>query len=229
MYGKEGPLSGLEPGTVWPAALHVALVAAACLAPTALARLGATRAGRRSRAMGLAFAAGAAGMLLEVTILCAYQVRCGALYGEVSLVLGLVMAGTGVGAWLGIGRAGGLVVAPAVKRFAFAAGALAPAVGLALATLLAPGVLVRPVLWAFAFATGAAVGGAYPVALALAGRARGGPGASTPDVGPAQGAGYVLGADLAGAGLGAADSRRGQRLPFLRALACTTWLRGRCL
>ncbi|MHC4253086.1 MAG: hypothetical protein ACYS9X_28540 [Planctomycetota bacterium] len=197
MYGKEGALARLEPGVRWPAALFVIVAALGCLAPVALDRRSRTIRTARARGAGVAFAAGAAGMLLEITILCAYQVRCGALYGEVSLLLALVMAGTGLGAWQG-GRAARALASPGFRTgFAAVGCALAPGAALVVGTVLAPGALVRPTLWLLAAGTGFVVGAAYPVALWAAR-------VGVPDGRRRGGAGYVLAADLCGAGTGAA-------------------------
>lgn len=192
MYGKESRLSRLEPGTAWPGIVFAAILALACLVPA--------RTGRAWGAGGgVALAVGAAGMLIEVTILCAYQVSSGALYGEVAVLLGLVMAGMALGANLAGRRAAHVVSASlGTKAIACACG-VAPAALLAVAMLAAPGVLVRPVLWLLALATGSAVGAAYPVALALA---RGQAIAETEGPNVRTGAGYVLAADLAGAAAG---------------------------
>ena len=194
MHGKEGLLAGLEPGAWWPAGAFVILVVAGCLAPAAVMERARSAHSLRARGAGIAFAAGAAGMLLEITILCAYQVRCGALYGEISLLLALVMAGTCAGAWQGERVARALASGASRTKLAAAACALAPGIVLAVGVVFAPGVLVRPTLWLLAAGTGLVVGAAYPVALGVA---------RTND--DAQGgAGYVLGADLAGAGIAAA-------------------------
>jgi predicted membrane-bound spermidine synthase len=196
MHGKEGLRAGLEPGAWWPAGAFVILVAAGCLVPAVM--MGRAKSAHSPRALdagaGVAFAAGAAGMLLEIAILCAYQVRCGALYGELSLLLALVMAGTGAGAWRGERAARELASGGSQAKLVAAAFALAPGVALALGIAFAPGMLVRPTLWFLAAGTGFVVGAAYPVALRVA-RA---------DKAPSSGAGYVLGADLAGAGVAAA-------------------------
>ncbi|MHC5055429.1 MAG: spermidine synthase family protein [Planctomycetota bacterium] len=197
MHGKEGPLARLEPGVRWPAVLFVAIAGLCCLAPAALDRRSRTIRTARARGAGVAFAAGSGGILLEITILCAYQVRCGALYGEVSLLLALVMAGTGAGAWQGGKAARALASCGTRKGLAAVACALAPGAALVVGTVLAPGALVRPTLWLLAIGTGFVVGAAYPVAL---GAARVG----TPDGRRRGGAGYVLAADLCGAGTGAA-------------------------
>jgi hypothetical protein len=138
-------------------------------------------------------------MLVEVAILCAYQVSSGALYGEIAVLLGLVMAGMALGANFAARRAMRVVTASfGTKAIACACG-VAPAALLAIAMLVAPGILGRPVLWILALATGAAVGAAYPIALALA---RGQILAGTQGSKVRTGAGYVLAADLAGAAAG---------------------------
>jgi len=204
MFGKESTFLRLEPGAWWPAALFVAIVAVSCLATTCLRR-GGGPAIALARGAGLAFAAGAGGMLLEIAILFTYQVRCGALYGEVSLLLALVMAGTGAGAWRGTAAARALSSPWSRRKIAAVACALAPGAALAMGTALVPGALVRPTLWLMAIGTGFVVGAAYPVALASA-RPVDGRGSSADAAVPDRAArpGLVLAADLCGAGIAAA-------------------------
>jgi len=195
MFGKESAFLRLEPGAWWPAALFVAIVAIGCLAPTCLRRRGGGPAVTLASGAGVAFAAGSGGMLLEIAILCAYQVRCGALYGEVSLLLAMVMAGTGAGAWRGEAAARAFSSPWSSRKLIAPAFALAPGAALAVGTALAPGALVRPTLWLLAVGTGFVVGAAYPVAL------------STSHIGCGRGgarSGHVLAADLCGAGVAAA-------------------------
>jgi len=205
MFGKESAFLRLEPGAWWPGAFFVATVAIACLAPTCLRRRAGDPTLALARGAGLAFAAGSGGMLLEIAILCAYQVRCGALYGEVSLLLALVMAGTGAGAWRGSAAARSLSSPWSSRKLAAVACALAPGAALAVGTALAPGALVRPTLWLMAIGTGFVVGAAYPVALASA-RPVDERGCSADDALPdrAMRSGHVLAADLCGAGIAAA-------------------------
>jgi len=195
MYGGSGWAGALEPGTAWPGLVFVAVVALGCVLGVR-GRRGTGRAG----AVSLAFAAGAAGMLAEVTLLCMYQVSCGALYREIALLLALVLAGTAAGAHCSRrgGGSRGLVSASPRRRALWSACCLAPVAALALLTFAAPGLLSRGVIWLLAPAIGAAVGAAYPAALAL-GRARD---ASEHGGEDARRAGYVLAADLAGAAAG---------------------------
>jgi len=192
MYGREGWTSGLEPGTAWPGLVFVAVVASLCLAG---ARSGGGR--WRLEGMALAFAAGAAGMVVEVALLCSYQVRCGALYREVSLLLALVLAGTAAGAHISGRRSREFASAPLGRKALWCAVCLMPAAVFAGSLFAAPWMLSRPVTWLLALTSGAAVGAAYPAALAL-----GRPATADDDAAGGARGGYVLAADLAGAAAG---------------------------
>ncbi|MBC7227574.1 MAG: methyltransferase domain-containing protein [Thermoflexales bacterium] len=161
--------------------LRLGWVALALVVPVGLSRL------RRRWAVPIAVGgAGLAGMMLEMVLLLAFQVRYGSLYARVSLMVAAYMVGMVLGSRWGSARRWG----PLTARRALAAlmGTLTLAAALPLLLRWPLPEVVFPLLTLFVGGWG---GAAFPVAL----RAEEG------DVGRA--AGRLYGADLVGGCLGA--------------------------
>lgn len=162
--------------------LRLSWVALALALPVGLSRL------RRGWALPMAVGgAGLAGMMLEVVILLAFQVRHGSLYAQVSLIVAAYMVGMVLGSRWGASRRW---KSPMARRALLALmGALA--LGAAVLPLLLQRPLPAPVFPLLALLAGGWGGAVFPLAL----------GAEQGDVGRA--AGRLYGADLAGGCLGA--------------------------
>lgn len=162
--------------------LRLSWVALALAVPVGLARL------RRRWAVPLAVGgAGLAGMMLEVVILLAFQVRHGSLYAQVSLIVAAYMVGMVLGSRWGASRRWG---SPTARRALLALmGVLAP--GAAVLPFLLQRPFPAPAFPLLALLAGGWGGAVFPLALQ----------AEAGDVGRA--AGRLYGADLAGGCLGA--------------------------
>ena len=162
--------------------LRLGWVALALAVPVGLARV------RRRWAVPIAVgSAGLAGMMLEVVILLAFQVRHGSLYAQVSLIVAAYMVGMVLGSRWGASRPW---AAPTARRALLALmGALV--VGAAVLPFLLGRPLPAAVFPLLAVLGGGWGGAVFPLALQ----------AERGDVGRA--AGRLYGADLAGGCLGA--------------------------
>ncbi len=152
--------------------------------PVALARIR-----RRWAIAGAVFAAGLAGMTLEIVLLLAFQVLRGALYGEISLLLAAYMVGMTAGSrwtasrkWSARGVRRGMLLF--LGGMALCAGALPLILGV---SLPAPAVLFS----LLTLLVGALAGATFPLAVRL----------TEGEIG--QAVGSLYGADLAGGCLGA--------------------------
>lgn len=162
--------------------LRLGWVALALAVPVGLARW------RRRWAVPTAVGgAGLAGMMLEVVVLLAFQVRYGSLYAQVSLMVTAYMVGMVLGSRWGASRRWG----PPTARRALLALMGALALGAAALPVLLQRPLPAPVFPVLALLAGGWGGAVFPLALQ----------AERGDVGRA--VGRLYGADLAGGCLGA--------------------------
>ncbi len=162
--------------------LRLGWVALALAVPVGVSRL------RRRWAVPMAVGgAGLAGMMLEVVILLAFQVRYGSLYAQVSLIVAAFMVGMVLGSRWGSSRRR----EPPTARRALLALMGALALGAAVLPLLLQQPLPAPVFPILALLAGGWGGAVFPLALQ----------AERGDVGRA--VGRLYGADLAGGCLGA--------------------------